>query len=285
MHAPQASLLMCIWCIQPQCTAQAMPTLIWTGAAIFLLACTVMWLAGLQAPLRQLHWPLMSLAAVGACLWEASVCFRTSEKAGGPQQPVCHVWCISCLQSPSWVPQDVRVGSKQLSARVHKNRSCPSARAECPGGQASVARPCVLPPSVPSCACWRVSDSFPAASVDPLQGLQPAVQIVCPWSLQDVREGKRRMAKFQAMVMDLLKDVQERPPPEHTIAAHILSIRDPNTGDAPASLRLLCGPRTDSARGWFETHRAVPGSAAAAAVVMLSGLLACCRASYSPVPF
>ena len=94
------------------------------------------------------------------------------------------------------------------------------------------------------------------------------------------------MAKFQAMVMDLLKDVQERPPPEHTIAAHLLSIRDPNTGDAPASpvLRLLCGPRADSVRGWFETRRAVPGSSAAAAVVMLSGLLACCRASYSSVP-
>eukprot|EP00891_Asterochloris_glomerata_P001568 jgi/Astpho2/1568/Aster-x1016 len=47
---------------------------------------------------------------------------------------------------------------------------------------------------------------------------------------RDVREGKRRMANFQAMVMDLLKDVQKRPPPEHTIAAHLLRIRDPNTG-------------------------------------------------------
>ena len=57
------------------------------------------------------------------------------------------------------------------------------------------------------------------------------------------------MANFQAMVMDLLKDVQKRPPPEHTIAAHLLRIRDPNTGDAPSSLCVLCGPCADSVRG------------------------------------
>lgn len=74
MHAPQALLLVRTWCMQPQRTALAAPTSIWTDTAISPLTCTVMWLAGLQAPLRQLHWATDVLQNVGKGKWPVATC-------------------------------------------------------------------------------------------------------------------------------------------------------------------------------------------------------------------
>ena len=49
--------------------------------------------------------------------------------------------------------------------------------------------------------------------------------------LQDVKQGQKALWRFQDMILELLHKVRTGPPPEpHTLAAHLLAVRDPHTG-------------------------------------------------------
>ena len=51
--------------------------------------------------------------------------------------------------------------------------------------------------------------------------------------VQDVKKGQQALWHYQDMIRQLLQKVMSgTPPAPHTIAAHLLSVKDPHTGDA-----------------------------------------------------
>ena len=49
--------------------------------------------------------------------------------------------------------------------------------------------------------------------------------------MQGVKAGQHSLWRYQDMVRNLLRRVQTgTPPAPHTLAAHLLSVRDPHTG-------------------------------------------------------
>ncbi len=50
-------------------------------------------------------------------------------------------------------------------------------------------------------------------------------------SAQDVKQGQQALWRYQDMIRQLLKKVTSgTPPAPHTLAAHLLSVKDPHTG-------------------------------------------------------
>ena len=55
---------------------------------------------------------------------------------------------------------------------------------------------------------------------------------------QDVRQSHGVLARFHGIMGDLLADVRRTPPSPNSIAAHLLGIEDPRTGEQEPPLRM-----------------------------------------------
>lgn len=61
--------------------------------------------------------------------------------------------------------------------------------------------------------------------------------------VQDVKKGQQALWHYQDMIRQLLQKVTSgNPPAPHTIAAHLLSVKDPHTGDVTPFPCSYCLP-------------------------------------------
>ena len=62
-------------------------------------------------------------------------------------------------------------------------------------------------------------------------------------ALQEVRQGRGLFLRYRQIMRDLVREVKARgePPPEDvSIAAHLLRLRDPKTGEPVSEVLLVC---------------------------------------------